>query len=382
MIKEGILTHKRLKDFFIIKDGEKLNYGYTTGSCATAAAKSACEILLSGQDVSTVSLKTPFGIELLLDVLDIKKTNHSVTCAIQKDAGDDPDVTHGILVFATVEKTNTSSIVIDGGVGVGRVTRLGLEQKIGEAAINKTPRAMIRNGISEICQKYGYDGGVLVTISIPDGVELAKKTFNPRLGIQGGISVLGTSGIVVPMSEEALVKSIEVEMKMRLAEQDYLLVTPGNYGEAYLKDHTQLPVEKHLKCSNFVGKTIEMAVNHGAKGILFVANIGKFVKVAGGVMDTHSKSADCRAEIMSACAIRAGGSLELAHALLDMTTTEEGLASLQAHNLLESTMAVMMERIHFYLKNHCDLLIGAIVFSNQFGFLGQTQDVEALINQM
>ena len=162
---------------------------------------------------------------------------------------------------------------------MGRVTKAGLSQKIGEAAINPVPKAMILREATEIAEKYDYEGGLKIIISVPEGVEIAKKTFNPRLGIVGGISILGTSGIVEPMSEAALVQSINVEMKQHFSQgEEYLLVTPGNYGADYLREHMDLPYEKNIKCSNYVGETIDMAIDMGVKGILFIAHIGKFCK--------------------------------------------------------------------------------------------------------
>lgn len=248
-------------------------------------------------------------------------------------------------------------------------------------AINSTPRKTIEEEVLKICEKYHYHGGLDIVVEIPKGEELAKKTFNPRLGIEGGISVLGTSGIVVPMSEDALIKTIEVEMNSKLASGDtYLLVTPGNYGATYLSN-MDLPLEKNIKCSNFVGKTLDIAKEKGAKGILFVAHIGKFIKVAGGIMNTHSKSADCRAELMASCCILGGGSVEVAKKILSTITTDEALEILEKNNLLEQTMAVVMEKIHKYLsiRGEENLEVGAIVFSNVFGYLGKTKNVDELI---
>ena len=373
---------EKLEDYYIIKDGKQLRYGYTTGSCATSAAKAACQMLLSGEEVREIMLKTPFGIKLSLEVLEISRNEDSVTCAIQKDAGDDPDVTNGALVYATVSKIKEKQIYIDGGIGVGRVTRKGLEQPIGNAAINSTPRATITAEIKDVCSKYRYDEGISVIIEIPKGVELAQKTFNPRLGIKDGISVLGTSGIVVPMSEEALLKTIEVEMKMRILNGDkYILATPGNYGQRFVKEHMTLPFEKNIICSNYIGKTIDMAINNGAKGILFISHIGKFIKVAGGIMDTHSKSADCRAELIAASAIRAGADLEVVRQVLDSVTTDESLEILDKNGLLASTMDIIVQRIDMYLSHRSSdkITIGAIVFSNVLGHLGQTKNTKQLI---
>ena len=218
---------------FVYKNHKKLRYGYTTGSCAAAASKAAAAMLLSGKEISYVELHTPKGIDLRLEVLDISREDNAVSCAIQKDGGDDPDVTNGILIYAKVsrEPADEAQIIIDGGIGVGRVTKPGLEQSVGAAAINKVPRQMIRENLEAVCEQYHYHGKLSVVISIPSGVELAAKTFNPRLGIVGGISVLGTSGIVEPMSEQALIDTIRVEMRQKLANgMEYLLVVPGNYG--------------------------------------------------------------------------------------------------------------------------------------------------------
>lgn len=275
--------------------------------------------------------------------------------------------------------------MIDGGAGVGRVTKPGLEQPVGAAAINRMPRAMIKKELEEICNLRNYEGGLSVTISVPEGEEAAKKTFNPRLGIVGGISILGTTGIVEPMSESALTRSIEVEMKQQFSQgEDYLLVTPGNYGAEYLRAHMTLPFERNIKCSNYVGETIDMAVDMGVKGILFVAHIGKFVKVAAGIMNTHSHCADGRMEILAANAIRVGGDLETAKTILSMSTTDEALKLLSEKNLLKPVMAEIMERIQFYLdhRSYEQIILGAVVFSNAHGYLGQTRDAAMLMEYL
>lgn len=394
-----------LEDHYIIKNNKKLRFGYTTGSCAAAAAKGAAEILLGGEAVKEIKLMTPKGILLNLELLDVRSEKDAVSCAVQKDAGDDPDTTDGILVCARVEKTAFHSgkarkgspdeehpaivrsprILLDGGKGVGRVTKPGLSQKVGEAAINSVPRAMIQKAVEETADKYHYEGCLKITISVPEGEKIAQKTFNPRLGIQGGISILGTTGIVEPMSETALIESIRVEMAQKTAEgMDYLLITPGNYGADYLREHMELPFEKNMKCSNYVGETIDMAVNMGVKGVLFVAHIGKFVKVASGIMNTHSHSADARMETLCANAVRAGGSLECAREILACNTTDEALSVLDQHGILKETMKRLMERIQFYLdhRSYQQILLGAVVFSNEYGYLGQTERAAELIEKL
>ena len=223
-----------LENCYVIKQNKRLRCGYTTGSCAAGAAKAAALMLFSRHPVRQVSLMTPKGMELNLEILDISMEEGAVSCAVRKDGGDDPDATHGVLVYARVSVSKTPGISIDGGQGVGRVTRKGLQEPVGEAAINPVPRQMIREAVEKVCRDFEYGGGMSVVISIPEGVEIAKKTFNPRLGIEGGISVLGTSGIVVPMSEAALIASIRAEMSMLTASgHEYLIVTPGNYGETF-----------------------------------------------------------------------------------------------------------------------------------------------------
>lgn len=385
------MVHKTgLEDYYVVRNQKKLRFGYTTGSCAAGAARGAAELLLGEDEIGEVELMTPKGILLHLELLDMKRDENAASCAVRKDAGDDPDTTNGILVYAKVEKFQIRSdmedrIVIDGGTGVGRVTKPGLSQKIGEAAINPVPRAMILQAVEEIADRYHYEGGLKVTISVPEGEKIARKTFNPRLGIVGGISILGTSGIVEPMSEKALIDSIRVEMSQHAAMgEQYMLVTPGNYGADYLREHMALLFEKNIKCSNYVGETIDMAVDMGVKGILFISHIGKFVKVAAGIMNTHSHSADARMEVLCANAIRAGGDLACARSILQCNTTDEALRVLDENHILRETMKEITDRIQFYLdhRSYQQILLGAVIFSNEYGYLGQTEHAAELINKI
>ena len=385
------MVHKTgLEDYYVVRNQKKLRFGYTTGSCAAGAARGAAELLLGEDEIEEAELMTPKGILLHLELLDMKRDENAASCAVRKDAGDDPDTTNGILVYAKIEKFQIRSdmedrIVIDGGTGVGRVTKPGLSQKIGEAAINPVPRAMILQAVEEIADRYHYEGGLKVTISVPEGEKIARKTFNPRLGIVGGISILGTSGIVEPMSEKALIDSIRVEMSQHAAMgEQYMLVTPGNYGADYLREHMALPFEKNIKCSNYVGETIDMAVDMGVKGILFISHIGKFVKVAAGIMNTHSHSADARMEVLCANAIRAGGDLACARSILKCNTTDEALRVLSENHILRETMKEITDRIQFYLdhRSYQQILLGAVIFSNEYGYLGQTEHAAELINKI
>ena len=250
---------------FITKDGKKLRRGYTTGSCAAAAAKSAALTLFSGVSPDTVHLVTPCGTELDLKVVDTVIGDGFVTCGIVKDAGDDPDVTDGITVYARVEKTGEPYCIgIDGGEGVGRVTKPGLDQPVGAAAINSTPRRMITEELRSVCEDNGYTGGLRVVVSAPAGVQIAKKTFNPRLGIEGGISILGTTGIVEPMSDAAVVETIRAELSLRAAAgKKSVLFTPGNYGAEYIKNDLGIDPEIAVTVSNFIGDAFALAADLG-----------------------------------------------------------------------------------------------------------------------
>ena len=377
------MTHKTgLEDYYIIRNNRKMRFGYTTGTCAAAASEAAARMLLSGEEIRDISFMTPKGILLNLEILHIEKGEDFVSCAVRKDAGDDPDMTDGLEIFSRVKKTGESKIVLDGGPGVGRVTKKGLEQPVGSAAINKVPRSMILKAAEDICSEYDHEGGLEIIISVPNGEEAAKKTFNPRLGIQGGISILGTSGIVEPMSESALIKTIEVEMRQRVENGSrFLLVTPGNYGSAYLKEHMDLPLEGAMKCSNYVGETIDMAVSMGVEGILFVSHIGKFVKVAAGIMNTHSRCADARAEVLAANAMRAGISAETALDILNTVTTDEALVLIQREGKLKETMKEVTDRISYYLHHRAydRMKMGAVIFSYEFGYLGETEKAGELM---
>lgn len=359
MHKTGIEEH------FIEKDGKRLRFGYTTGTCAAAAAKAAAILLLSGRAPDTVPIHTPKGIDLNLKVLEPVRGDGFASCAIRKDSGDDPDVTDGVLVYARVAFSGIPGISIDGGEGVGRVTKPGLKQAIGEAAINPVPREMIRKAVTEIAEEYETAKGLSVVISIPAGVALAEKTFNPRLGIEGGISILGTSGIVEPMSEDALIDSIVLEIKQRKALGDTRLVlTPGNYGADFLKERYGIADERIVKCSNYVGDALNAAIDAGFSEVLLCGHIGKFVKLSGGIFNTHSKRGDHRAELMAAAAQAAGADEPTQRAMFDCVTTDEMLRILEEKGLLAGTTDALKTRIDAALCNRFrGLSIGVIVFT-------------------
>lgn len=375
---------------YVYKNQKKMRCGYTTGTCACAAAKAAAYMLLSGREVKEIKVITPMGVSLTLPVIDIDIKKDKVICAIKKDSGDDPDVTDGIMIYAQVayakddimSTINTDRVIVDGGIGVGRVTREGLKCAVGEAAINPVPLKMIKEAVAEAAESYSYEGSLKVIISAPKGVDIAKKTFNPNLGITGGISILGTTGIVEPMSEQALIDTIKTEINMHKAQgEKVFLVAPGNYGQDFLLNTLNIELKRSIKCSNYIGDTIDMVCDSGAKAMLLVGHIGKLVKLGAGIMNTHSKVADGRMEVMSACAIRAGADADTAGKILDCITTEAALEILKKSDILEKTMYQLMLRIEDVLQRRSGgkIVIGTIVFSNEYGILGKTPAANKLL---
>ena len=369
---------------YIVRDGKSLRLGYTTGSCATAAAKAACRMLLTGVRTESISIIPPKGIALTLEVLEITMGEGKVSCAIRKDGGDDPDITSGSLIFAEVSYSDEPGIFIDGGFGVGRVTKRGLDQSVGNAAINSTPRRMIRENLEEVCKVCDYHGGLRVIISVPDGEKLAKKTFNPRLGIVGGISILGTTGIVEPMSEKALLDTIRVELKQRKANGfSYVLLTPGNYGSDFIKDSIGIDPQIAVQSSNFIGDTIDMCKELGFHGALLIGHIGKLVKLAGGMMNTHSKYGDCRMEIMAAHAAAAGTDAKVVEEILSCVACDDVLRILKENGGYAPAMARIVVRIQDHLQHRADEMeIGAMTFSKEYGLLGETPNARTLLKKI
>lgn len=362
--------------------GKNLRCGYTTGSCATAASKAAAAMLLTGERIDSVRIDTPKGIVLNLEPLEVMLTADFASCAIRKDSGDDPDDTNGVLVYAKVEKTVEPGIMIEGGVGVGRVTKPGLACAVGGPAINPTPRKMITTEVGKVMTEAGYTGGLKVTISIPAGVEIAKKTFNPRLGIIGGLSVLGTSGIVEPMSEKALVETMYVEIRaQQAAGNKNLLVFFGNYGEDFTRDEMKLDLDGHVTCSNFVGELLDYAVFCGFETLLLIGHSGKLVKVAQGVMNTHSKYADCRTELFALEAMFHGASVEVGKEIYSCLTTDEVTKILKRENIFEPVIEKVTDKIDFYMQHrvHGKIKTAALMFSNVYGILGKTKYADELV---
>lgn len=358
-----------------------LRYGFTTGSCAAAAAKAAAYMLLTGREKTEIVIETPKGIPYRAKLTDIVRGEREVSCAVEKDGGDDPDVTSGTLIYAKVsfDEGGDREIRIEGGKGVGRVTKPGLDQPVGSAAINHVPREMIRREVMQVCGITDYRGGLYVEISVPEGERIAEKTFNPRLGIVGGISILGTSGIVEPMSTQAVLDTIRVEMNQKKAEgYDRVAVSPGNYGLEFMKKAYGYDLDKSVKCSNFIGATVDLAAELGFRRLLLTGHIGKLIKVAGGIMNTHSGEGDCRMELLAAFAVRAGAGLEAVRRILECAVTEEALGILDQCGKRQEAMDLCMERICYYLDKRAKgkLQVDCILYANEFGELAKSRGAE------
>lgn len=384
---------------YMMKNQKQLRCGITTGTCAAAAAKGAAALLIAGVSQEGVKIQTPKGVTVTVPVKISESSCDRCECMVIKDSGDDPDVTNHAEIYVSVEKLSddveASQFVftdqeyprlwLDGGEGIGRITRQGLEQQIGQAAINTVPRQMIFEAVGEICKAYEYRGKLLITVRIPEGRKLAERTFNPVLGIEGGISVLGTSGILEPMSEKAIIDTIEAQIRQLKAQGGKsLLITPGNYGQGYVSNYLKLNLGQSIKCSNYIGETLDLAISYGMEDFLLVGNIGKLIKLAAGIMNTHSKVADGRGEIMAVHAVLQGGTGEMARELMNCITTEEMLGKLEMWGLKDAVMESLCDKIQEHMSRRAGnrLRFGVILFSEKYGFLGQTQDAQAVLETM
>ena len=373
-----------------VRSGQKLlRCGYTTGTCAALGAAGAARLLLTGRTPETVALRTPKGIVVEVEPIFCRLSGEGAECAIRKDGGDDVDVTTGLPVIASValRPELSGEVRIHGGEGVGRVTKPGLDQSVGEAAINHVPRAMIKEALEKEAESAGYAGGFDVTISIEGGAETAKRTFNPHMGVEGGLSVLGTSGIVEPMSQQAILDTIQLEMgqaALRAGSPRRLILAPGNYGLDYL--HEKMPALKNIpvvKTSNFIGDTMDMAAASKFEQVVLVGHIGKLVKLAGGVMNTHSRTADCRTELLCAHAALCGASRDVCAALMNAATTDACMEILDKAELREPVLSSLLDAIQLHLDRRAAgaFRVGAVLFSNQYGPLGQTRTAKELLDE-
>ena len=376
-----------------VRSGQKLlRCGYTTGTCAALGAAGAARLLLTGRTPETVALRTPKGIVVEVEPIFCRRSGEGAECAIRKDGGDDVDVTTGLPVIAgvTLRPELAGEVRIHGGEGVGRVTKPGLDQPVGEAAINHVPRQMIAEALEREAENAAYTGGFAVTISVEGGAETAKRTFNPHIGVEGGLSILGTSGIVEPMSQQAILDTIQLEMNQAALRAKNapgprrLVLAPGNYGLDYLASalpqFERFPV---VKTSNFIGDTLDMAATAKFEEVLLVGHVGKLCKLAAGVMNTHSHTADGRAEVFCAHAALCGAAHEVCAALMDAATTDACLDILDGAQLRAPVLENILAAIQMHLDRRAGgaFRVGAVLFSNQHGPLGETKTAKELMQE-
>lgn len=348
---------------YVRGEGRRLRRGFTTGSCAAAAAAAAARLLLTGEPSLQVTVTAPGGEKLTLLVETSRLEKNTASCGVRKDAGDDPDVTHGLVVFADVAAVpggGGAEVSIQGGEGVGTVTLPGLDQPVGEAAINRVPRRMITEAVRKEAERAGFTGALRVTIRVPGGEKTAEKTFNPRLGILGGISILGTTGVVEPMSEAAYVATIRAELSVLAAGgARRALLTPGSYGRDFLSGMAGIPDRLAVKCANFLGEAVDAAVELGFTELLIAGHLGKLVKLAGGMLNTHSRYGDCRLELMAAHAALAGAGREVIRELMAAPTTVRGGEILKEAGLLPPVMASLAGKIEETLRRRAGAGVAA-----------------------
>lgn len=368
-------------EHYMTVNGKRMRLGFTTGSCAALAAGGAAELLTGGRAPEVLRLVTPKGIPVEISPEDCFLENGEAVCLVRKDGGDDKDATDGLLIGARAAFISGNEITIEGGEGIGRVTRPGLDQPVGEAAINSVPRRMIREAVRAAAENAGYTGGLRITIFAPEGEAAAARTFNPNLGIVGGISVIGTSGIVEPMSLKAYSDAVCLEIRQRAAEgHKALVMTPGNYGLAFLKENEDLSRIPVVVCSNFIGDALDECAARGIEQVLLVGHVGKLVKLAGGIMNTHSRFADCRMELMAAHAALAGADREIVRALMESVTTDAGIGILEKAGLREPVMESLIRAAgdHVAGRTAGKTETAVIMFSNVYGFLGATENAVAM----
>lgn len=373
---------------YVYIDGKKYKRGYTTGSCAAAASKASVYMLLTKEKIYNINIDTPKGIPLTLSVRNIEISDDYAICSIEKDGGDDIDATHKMNIFAKAElidNLDDEEILVTGGKGIGLVTKKGLSVEVGKHAINPIPMKMIKGEVKKIIREkedfIENNKSIKITIFAPEGEEIAKKTFNPRLGIVGGISILGTTGIVEPMSEEGWKKSLSIELEMkRVQGLDKIILVPGNHGEEFIREHLKIDMHNCVRMSNFVGYMLNEAKRLGFKKILMAGHIGKFIKISAGIFQTHSKVCDARNEIMIANLALLGADLDFLNKINECVTTE-GAVEIIDDSKYKDIYNILCDkcrnRVEQYL-NEDDIEVGIYMFRMDKSLLGKSANADLI----
>ncbi|TQQ83206.1 cobalamin biosynthesis protein CbiD [Peptacetobacter hominis] len=403
---------------FVYVYGKKYRRGYTTGSCATAASKAAVYMLLSQKKTDSINIDTPKGIPLSIDIHDISISENRVSCSVIKDGGDDIDATNGMKIYADAEfvekespgkiveksKTADKDRIIDennnrityketfsfegegfavfSGEGIGIITRKGLSHEPGYPAINPVPQKMISKEVSSILS--ANERFIKITLSAPEGKKIAEKTFNPRLGIEGGISIIGTTGIVEPMSDEGWKKSLSLELNMkRELGMDSIIMVPGNHGEAFIRENTGKELSCVVRTSNFIGYMLMEAKRMGFKNILLAGHIGKFVKLSAGIFNTHSRNADARSEILVSNLALEGADIEILKKVDSCLTAEEAVAIIKEYGydrVFDNIAEKCRKRAMQYTDG--EINIGVFVFDMEKNILGKSSNAEDMLKEI
>ncbi|MBA2857827.1 cobalt-precorrin-5B (C1)-methyltransferase [Methanococcus maripaludis] len=325
-------------------------FGYTTGACAAAGAFSALYFLKNNEKLRFVEILNLKGDSLIIPIKNIEKQKNTAISTVEKFSGEDIDITNGmdIKINVTLEKLDNNSskpgnVKIIGGDGVGIVTKSGLQVNPGEYAINPKPREMIENNLKSLLEN---DECVTAKISVPNGDEIAKKTLNPKLGIIGGISILGTTGIVRPMSNDAYKESLAPQIDVALANNfKNLIFVPGNIGTKHAKILLDAQEDQLIEVSNFWDYMLDNAEEKGVKDITVFGHAGKIVKLAGGIFDTHSRVADARNEILCAYASLVSQDVEMLQKILQSNTTEDIVEILTEKGILTEVFEIISKRV-------------------------------------
>ncbi len=368
-------------DDYVLVNGKKLRKGYTTGSCAAAASKAAVMMLVSGFVPQSVRIRIPSGEVLELAVGDAALREGEAVCSVVKDGGDDPDITTGLKIFARARLTGEGGINIKAGEGIGRVTLPGLKAEVGGPAINPVPMQMI---VSEVREAAGEGRGAEIVLSVPGGEEIAKRTYNPRLGIVGGISILGTTGIVVPVSEDAWRDALAAELNVLVARGIKNPVYAfGNYGERFGVDKLGLKADNIIKIGNFVGFMLDRALECNVENVVIIGHIGKLVKVSAGIFNTHSRTADARMEIMAGYAALEGASCDIVSQIYGCRTTEAATAIISSEGLngvFRRIVSSASERCMQYTFNK--ISIGTVLFDGRGTLIEMDSNARDMLNKL
>jgi len=360
----------------VIIDGKIYRKGFTTGTTAAAAAKAAAIYWKTGKIPKVIEVTLPSKEKVRLKVEEAWIKGHAYCASVVKDGGDDIDVTKGLILSAEVVvlgQSKSLDIQVLGGVGVGIITKKGLQRNIGEPAINPVPLKMIEEGIKEILGN-GYQ--VEVTIHVPKGEEVAKRTFNPRLGVEGGISIIGSTGIVEPMSEEAWKKSLDIELsqKVNLGQKKIVLV-PGNHGEKFAMASLNYSKDQIVMMSNFIGHMLMEACRLGVKEVILVGHIGKLIKVAGGNFHTHNRVSDGRMDVLCNHLAKIRGDYNLIDQVRESNTTDEAVALIDEAGLeavYGSIARVIKEKAEHYTYDQ--LKVEVALYNMKGRLLAKTMD--------